>query len=255
MGIRERYEPGTFSWVELATSDAEAAKAFYAELFGWEYEDDEVGAGMVYSTARRDGHVVAALLGSDQPPHWNSYISVASVDEAAKKVDEAGGKVVQEPFDVMDVGRMAVIQDPSGAPVSLWEGSKRIGADLVNSPGALTWNDLMTHDVGKASEFYCEVFGWEVGTVEGAPDDRVTIRNGEQMNGGMAKLPESAGAGVPPHWLPYFAIDDAEGAAERVKGGGGELVAGPIEVPAGRFLVCADPQGAMFALIEGELDE
>ena len=255
MGIRERYEPGTFSWVELATSDADAAKAFYGELFGWEYDDNEVGDDFVYSMATIDGKVVGALFKSEQPPHWNSYITVESVDDAVEKAKEAGAEVVREPMDVMEAGRMAVIQDPSGAPVALWEAKDRIGADLVNSPGALTWNDLMTHDVGKASEFYSEVFGWEIGEVEGAPDDRVGIRVGEQMNGGMAKLPESAGEQVPPHWLPYFAIDDAEAAAEKVKGAGGEVVAGPIEVPTGKFLVCGDPQGAMFALVAGELDE
>src|SRR4051794_33936560 len=198
MGTRERHEPGTFSWVDLATSDAEAAKAFYGEVLGWEYDDREVGEGMQYSLAERDGKVVGALFKSDQPPHWNSYISVESVEDSAKKADEAGGKVLQDPLDVGDAGRMAAIQDPSGAAVMIWEGKERIGADLVNSPGALAWNDLMTHDVGAASEFYCEVFGWEVGTVEGAPDERVAIRVGEQMNGGMAKLPEAAGEETPP---------------------------------------------------------
>src|SRR3954466_10047652 len=150
MGTRERHEPGTFSWVELATSDADAAKAFYGELFGWEYDDNEIGDGMVYSMATIDGKVVGALFKSEQPPHWNSYITVESVEDAVEKAKEAGGEVVQEPMDVMDAGRMAVIQDPSGAPVSLWEAKDSIGAELVNSPGALAWNDLMTHDVDKA---------------------------------------------------------------------------------------------------------
>src|SRR3954454_13200804 len=116
MGTRDSYEPGTFSWVELATSDADAAKRFYGELFGWEYDDNPMGEGAVYSMATVDGQVAAALFASEQPPHWNCYVTVASADDAAEKVKEAGGTVAAEPFDVMDVGRMTVIQDPTGAP-------------------------------------------------------------------------------------------------------------------------------------------
>src|SRR3954447_17357652 len=168
MGTRERYEPGTFSWVELATHDAQGAKAFYGELFGREYDDNPVGEGdAVYSMAKRDGRFVGAVFQSDQgTPHWNSYITVASVDEAAAKAGEAGGHVAAEPFDVMDAGRMTVVQDPTGAAVCLWEAKRHIGAGLVNAPGALSWNDLMTTDVGKAAEFYSQVFGWEVAEVE-----------------------------------------------------------------------------------------
>jgi predicted enzyme related to lactoylglutathione lyase len=256
MGTRDSHAPGTFSWAELATSDGDAAKRFYGALFGWDYQDNPMDdQGGVYSMAQVGGRHVAALFQTDQqPPHWNSYVTVDSADEAARKASEAGANVLAEPFDVFDSGRMAVIQDPTGAVVNLWEAKQHIGAGLVNAPGALTWNDLMTTDVGKASEFYCELFGWEVAEVEGAPDDRLVIRNGETMNGGMAKLPEAA-QGAPPHWLPYFAVEDADAAAETVRREGGEVVAGPIDVPAGRFLVCTDPQGAGFALIAGQLDD
>jgi hypothetical protein len=253
MGTRDRYEPGTFSWVELATSDAGAARRFYGELFGWDFEDSEIPDGGTYTMVKLQDRYVAGLMASEQPPHWNSYISVDSVDEAVERAKGAGGQAL-DPFDVMGAGRMAVITDPTGAPVCLWEPKDHPGAGVVNVPGSLTWNDLMTSDVGKAAEFYCDVFGWEVAEVEGAPGERVVIRNGDRMNGGMASLPEGAG-GAPPHWLPYFGVEDAGAAAERVKGLGGDVVAGPIDVPSGRFALCADPQGAVFAIFAGEFDD
>ena len=186
MGERTSYTPGTFSWAELVTSDADAAKSFYSQLFGWEYEDNPTGPdGPVYSMAQRDGHSVAALFGDDsQPPHWNCYVTVASADEAAGKAAEAGGTVMAEAFDVMDVGRMAVITDPSGAALCLWEPRASIGATLVNTPGSMAWNDLITSDPETAIDFYGKLFGW---TFEEMPESggyRV-IRNGEQSNGGI----------------------------------------------------------------------
>ena len=256
MGTREKHEPGTFSWADLATSDLEGAKNFYSKIFGWEFEDMPAGEGQTYSMARIDGKYVAAASEADGPPRWNSYITVDDVEEAAKKAEEAGANVHAPPFDVMDAGRMAVIQDPSGAVVSLWEAKDHIGAQLVNVHGALTWNDLMTHDVGKATDFYCEVFGWEVAPVEeDAGNERVVIRNGERMNGGMAKLPESAGEETPPHWMPYFGVDDLDAALRSAEDAGGTKVVGPMEVPAGKFAMLADPQGALFSVFQGEFDD
>ena len=253
MGTRDRYDAGTFSWVELATSDADAAKRFYGELFGWDYEDSDIPDGGTYTMVKLGDRYVAGLMASEQPPHWNSYISVDSVDEAVKKAADAGGQTL-DPFDVMGAGRMAVVTDPTGAPVCLWEAKDHPGAGVVNAPGALAWNDLMTTDVGKASEFYCEVFGWEVAEVEGAPGDRLVIRNGERMNGGMATLPEGADE-APPHWLPYFGVEDAGAAAERIGELGGQVVAGPIDVPSGQFVLGVDPQGALFAVVAGDFDD
>ncbi len=276
MGTRESYEPGTFSWAELATTDADGAKEFYARLFGWDYEDNEApGGGGVYSMARVDGRYVAAIFQADGPARWNSYITVEDAAATAEKAREAGAKVHSGPFDVGDAGRMAVLQDPTGAAVSVWEPKDHIGAGLVNAHGALTWNDLMTTDVGAASEFYSAVFGWEVARVDmsgqpaGDGDDsadqadqaseggleRLAIRNGDGLNGGIATLPEAAGDGAPPHWLPYFAVDDLDAAVSAVEHGGGETMAGPMEVPAGGFAVIADPQGAVFALFSGDLDD
>ena len=261
MGERTQYEPGTFSWADLSTSDPDAAKRFYGALFGWDYDDLAAGEGMTYTMARLDGHNVAALSAQTEqdkrhgiPPHWNNYVTVDDADARAAKAAELGGTVLAEPFDVMDAGRMAVIQDPAGAIFMLWVARDNIGASLVNVPGALTWNDLTTPDPEGAIEFYGGLFGWRAEKIEGAPVDYWVWFNGERTNGGMLRLGEDM-AGVPPFWMPYFAVDSVDAAVERIDAGGGRKVAGPNDVPQGRFAVCADPQGAAFAVFAGEFDD
>lgn len=255
MGERTTYAPGTFSWAELAAGDADGAKSFYSWLLGWDYDDSPMGDGMVYSMARRDGKHVAALLASDEPPHWNCHVSVESVDATCARAAELGARVTAEPFDVMDVGRMAVIADPTGAAVSLWEARQHVGAALVNTPGAMTWNDLVTPDPEEAASFFESLLGW---TTEEIPDSggyRV-IRNGDRANGGMMRLdPKRMGAQTPPHWMPYFGHEDVVAAVEEVPGRGGRLLSGPHRVPQGAIAVMADPQGAVFALWTGEYED
>ena len=255
MGERTSYAPGTFSWAELATSDANSAKSFYTALFGWEYEDNPIGDGQVYSMALRDGRHVAALFSADEPPHWNCYVTVADVDQAAARAREHGATVLAEPFDVMDVGRMAVIADPTGAALCLWEARSHPGAALVNTPGAMTWNDLVTPDPDGAARFYGALFGWTTQEIPEAGGYRV-ITNGERTNGGIMPLDrERMGAETPPNWLPYFGHEDVDRLAGDVEGLGGRLLDGPIRMLQGSIAVLADPQGAVFAVWTGEYDD
>jgi predicted enzyme related to lactoylglutathione lyase len=255
MGERTSYTPGTFSWAELATSDTEGAKAFYNALLGWEYDDNPIGDGMVYSMARRDGKNVAALFDSEQPPHWNCYVTVASADDAAARAGKAGGTVRQEPFDVMDVGRMAVIADPAGAVLSVWEPRASIGAQLVNTPGAMTWNDLVTSDPEDAIAFYGSVFGWTFNEIPDAGGYHV-IFNGERSNGGLMPIdPIGPNAHTPPSWWPYFGHEDLERAIGEAEALGGRLFAGPTQMPAGSIAVLGDAQGAVFALWTGSYED
>jgi uncharacterized protein len=155
---KTKYEPGTFCWVELATKDSAAAKRFYTSLFGWEVDDMPIPDGGTYTMLKKNGKQVGALyqLGPQQqgvPPHWNSYVSVASADASAAKAKSLGATVMVEPFDVLDAGRMAVVSDPAGAVVSLWEPRRHIGAQLVNEPGSSCWNELYTTDPRKAADF------------------------------------------------------------------------------------------------------
>ena len=256
MGERTSHPPGTFSWAELATSDAEAAKGFYTELFGWDYEDNPAGdEGQIYSMARCDGHYVGALFTDpSQPPHWNCYVTVASADETTQKVKDSGGGVMAEPFDVMEVGRMAVITDPTGAALCLWEPRAHIGATLVNTPGSMTWNDLITPDPEGAAEFYGKLFGWTTEEIPQAGGYRV-IRNGERANGGIMPLDRERMGDAPPNWMPYFGHEDVERLAGEIDGLGGRLFNGPMHMPQGSIAVLGDPQGAVFAVWTGQYED
>jgi uncharacterized protein len=259
MGERTDYTPGTFCWTDLTTTDQDAAKAFYGGLFGWEFEDLPVGQGVVYSMARVDGKDVGAI--SPQPqamrelgarPTWNSYVRVESADASADRARELGATVITEPFDVMGAGRMAVVQDPQGAFLMLWQPNDHRGARLVNAPGALCWNELGTTDMDAAAAFYRDLFGWDVQPFEGSPDPYLVIRNQGRGNGGISPvMPPEA----PPHWSVYFAVADLDAALARVQELGGVKHTEPIALPMARIAIAGDPQGATFALYAGELED
>jgi uncharacterized protein len=255
MGTRTEHEPGTFSWVDLTTKDGAAAKEFYGALFGWEFEDNEIpGDGGVYSMCKVNGGNVAAISPTtmDIPPHWNSYVTVASADDSAAKAKELGANLIEEPFDVLEAGRMALFQDPTGAALCVWEARDAIGAERVNEPGCLTWNELHTPDPAKAVEFYTGLFGWstqEMDTGEGNPSYSV-LRNGERSNGGVM----DAQPGEPPHWVPYFVVESRDGAAEKVNELGGRAWA-QLDMEQGKIAILSDPQDAPFAIWEGQVDD
>ncbi len=257
MGKRERYEPGTFCWVDLSTSDADGAKAFYGELFGWEFEDNEIPGGGVYTMCHVQGDAVAAIVQQDeQPGHWNNYVTVMSADETAAKAKHMGANVFEELFDVMEAGRMAVFADPSGAALCVWQPREHIGAQRVNDPGCLTWNELQSRDPETAATFYAGLFGWEVEPVEeNGKLAYVTIESAGSMNGGIMPMTEQHGD-APPHWLPYFTVRSCDEAVARVQELGGEALVGPLDIGTGSLIaVVQDPQGAEFALFEGETDD
>ncbi|MBE2317849.1 VOC family protein [Solirubrobacter sp. CPCC 204708] len=246
MGDRTSYAPGTVSWAELVTSDAEAAKGFYTDLFGWTYDDRPVGEDMVYSMAQLEGKSVAALYRADEHPHWNCYVTVESVEDTCARVADLGGSVIGDPFDVMTAGRSAVISDPSGAVFFLWEPGDNIGAYYVNAPGAMAWNDLVTPDPDAAAAFYGALFGWTFQEIPGAQGYR-SIQNGEAKNGGVFPM-----EGARPGWIPYFGHEDVDGVVARVDELGVRIVAGPIEVPGGKFAILTDPQGAAFGVLQSD---
>lgn len=253
MGTRTEYAPGTFSWVDLTTSDAAGAKDFYGSLLGWDYEDNEMPGGGVYSMAKVGGEAVAAISPSTDrfPPSWNNYVTVANADDAAAKAQQLGAEVIEKPFDVMEAGRMALIRDPTGAALCLWEPRANPGAGRVNDPGALTWNELHTPDLDRALDFYTGLFGWtaEAMDTQGGPAYSV-IRVGERTNGGAMDAQE----GEPANWLPYFTVEQRDRAAQRaVELGGRELHR--MDMPQGRIAILTDPQGAAFAVFEGEVDD
>lgn len=253
MGFRTEHAPGTFSWVDLTTGDGAAAKEFYGPLFGWEFDDNDVPGGGVYTMCRVGDSVVGAISPTTEevPPHWNNYVTVESADEAAAKAKELGGNVVVAPFDVMEAGRMAVLSDPTGAMLHVWEPRDAVGATRVNDPGCLTWNELHSPDPPRALQFYTGLFGWNTEEMPAGGGPAYTVvKVGERSNGGAMTTQE----GEPPNWLPYFTVENRDDAAERAKGlGAGELFR--MEMEAGRIAILADPQGAPFAVFEGEVDD
>jgi uncharacterized protein len=262
MGKRDRYEPGTFCWVDLATTDPAGAKAFYGELFGWEAEDMPAGEAGTYTMMSLDGDEVCGLYEMEAerreagiPPYWFSYVSVEDADATASKARELGGMVYGEAFDVLDSGRMAIIQDPTGAVLAAWEPRAHIGADRVNDPGCLTWNELQSRDLETAAAFYYGLFGWETEPIE--EDGKlvyITIKNADFKNGGILPMTEQHGD-APPHWLAYFTVLSCDEVVIRVQELGGEVLVGQFNIGAGRIAVVQDPQGAVFALFEGDTDD
>lgn len=251
------YAPGTFCWVELGTTDGDAAKKFYTTLFGWDFEDHSMGPAGVYTMLKRDGKDVGALYQMPAemtsmgiPPNWLSYASVASADEAAAKAKSLGAKLMQEPFDVMDVGRMAVVQDPTGAVFALWEARAHKGAGVVNIPNSHCWNELATPDTAKAGDFYSGLFGWGKNVQQMGPMTYTSFMNGERPAGGMYTPPPEMGE-MPPHWLVYFAVDDTDAMVAKATELGATTCAPPMDIPGtGRFAILQDPQGAAFAIIK-----
>ncbi|MEA2422459.1 MAG: uncharacterized protein QOF55_1558 [Thermoleophilaceae bacterium] len=259
MGERTKYTPGTFSWADVTTTDQAAAKEFYSGLFGWEAEDMPVGVGVFYSMMHLGGRNVAAISPQQPqqaeagvPPTWNSYVTVASADDAAAKAGELGGTVHAPPFDVMDAGRMAVIQDPQGAFFMVWEPRENIGAGVVNGPGRLSWNELASPDVDASTQFYGGLFGWTAKEFEGMPVRYLVVSVGERSNGGIREMGNDP---APPHWLVYFGVDDIEAGLAKAKELGGTVMAGPMDIGIAKIGVVQDPQGAMFALYAGDFDD
>jgi predicted enzyme related to lactoylglutathione lyase len=250
------YKPGTFCWTDLSTTDPEAAKKFYQNLFGWHTVDTPAGPDMVYTMAELEGKPVAALFqqGAEEqsqgiPPHWVSYVSVANAAETATKAQSLRGTVLVGPFDVMDAGKMAVIQDPTGAVLSAWEPRAHSGAGLVNQHGTLIWNELATRDADTAAQFYMKLFDWDSQTQDMPTGPYTSFLNGDRMAAGMLKMTEEWGD-MPPHWMVYFGADDCDAVAAKAKELGGEVLVPPRDIPSvGRFAVLQDPQGAAFSII------
>jgi predicted enzyme related to lactoylglutathione lyase len=259
MSERTKYTPGTFSWTDLSTTDQDAAKQFYGQLFGWKAVDYPMGEDSVYSMMQIDGKDAAGISPQPQaqrdagmPPVWNSYVTVESADATADRAQKLGGTVHAPPFDVMDIGRMAVIQDPQGAFFLPWEPRQHIGATVVNAPGALSWNELASPDPEASAEFYRELFGWKIEALEGMPMTYLGIQNSEgHGNGGIRDAMENE----PTYWLVYFGTADADAGAARATELGATTIGPPTDIGVGKIAVLQDPQGAVFALYAGRFDD
>lgn len=262
-----QHKHGTFSYIELATKDAAAAKKFYGGLFGWTFDDQPV-PGMIYSMCKIGGQVLGALYQIDDSPggematsggqhgampsHWASYITVSDVDATTKKVTASGGKVLKEPFDVMTFGRMSVVEDAGGGTVCLWQAKDHIGAHVKDDPGTFCWVELYSNNVDRDGKFWLETIGWKADNHDMGPMGMYTVfktdADAKSGVGGMMGMPPNL-KGAPNFWLMYLATNDVDASTAKAKALGGKVKMEPMDIPnIGRFSVFEDPTGAAFAL-------
>lgn len=255
-----RHAEGTFCWTDLGTSSRTGAAAFYAGLLGWQSEDAHLPEGIVYTLMKLGQGDAAGVYELDQeqlrqavPPHWLLYIAVDDAEAKAARAKELGAKIVMEAYDVLDLGKMAILIDPTGALFALWEGKKRAGMSMpMGASGALSWCELMTPDVARAAEFYGALFAWEIQHGDG--DQKSPGRYAELAHKGHAiaglMAIGTAHKSVPAHWLVYFSVDDCDRSVAAAEASGGKALVPPTAVAGGEtFAILRDPHGAVFGLI------
>ena len=257
MGIRDRYEDGVFSWVDLATTDPVAAKQFYTQLFNWTFQDLPVEGAPPYSMAFKGDRRVAALFqmpeemrGQAIPPHWKSYINVTDLTSSLQHWQSQGGVVLEPACTVMDAGQMAVLQDPTGAVVSLWQPKEHIGAGVVNEVNTFCWAELQTRGAEQAAQIYQTVFGWDI-EIEDKPPNYITCKVKGHYNCGMFDMDKTnLPADIPSQWAVYFNVENLDASLALVTRLGGKALMEPIIIEPGRFTTIMDPQGAVLTLME-----
>ncbi|MCC9311041.1 VOC family protein [Kitasatospora sp. RB6PN24] len=256
------YTPGTPCWVDLAAPDQQAAIDFYKDLLEWQGEKgpEEFGgyAAMTLNGKAVAGIMAAAPMNGNPPPPtaWTTYLSTDDADAAAARVGTNGGKVLFGPMTVGTVGRMFVAADPAGAVFGVWQPLDFFGAEIVNEPGAVIWNELDTNDIAGAKAFYQAALGIEIAPMEGPegmPEYFALNVGGKTVGGAqsLANHPE----GTPPHWAVYFAVDDAGSTVDAAVRAGGSVLVPAMDTPVGTMAALTDPQGAPFWVIKPEMPE
>ena len=253
----EKHPAGAFCWIELATTDQPGATKFYTNLLGWDVNDNPMGPGEFYSMFALNGSTTGAAytMRKDQreqgvPPHWGIYIEVGSADETAAKAAKLGGIVLAPAFDVFDLGRMAVLQDPTGAIFQVWQSKRNAGMAVTSEDNAFCWADLSTPDPQRGAKFYSDLFGWIMEKGENDSSDYIHIRNGENHIGGIPPA-HHRDPHAPAHWLIYFQVADVEATAAKAQELGGKILMPPRKMEGvGSFAIISDPQGAVFAIFK-----
>jgi predicted enzyme related to lactoylglutathione lyase len=252
----DRYQHGVPSWVDVSSPDPARTRDFYASLFGWEMAVGPPEAGG-YAIAQVRGRSVAGIgpqMNPAAPPAWTTYVDVDSADDVVERVRANGGTVFAEPMDVMDVGRMAIFADPTGAVIGLWQPGTHLGAQVVNETNTWSWSELLTTDVERDKQFYAAVFGWSERThgegLGAYTEFQLPGDDGAPRSiAGMMPKPPMMPAEVPPFWGVYFTVDDVDAAKDSITKLGGTVLMGPADIEPGRFLAATDPTGASFSVI------
>lgn len=247
----DSYETGTPCWVDLSTTDPDDAVRFYSAVFGWSHEAMPTETGEPYHMFTMDGAYVAACMRQTEdvavagaPASWTTYLA-GNADEVAARVPHAGGRVIAPPFDVGGTGRMTIITDPVGAVLGVWQAGEHIGAQLVNEPGALTWNEVNTTDMEATARFLEQVFDVETSAVPAVESGYKTFEVGGVPCGGILQMTDEW-EGIPPHWMAYFEVEDTDDTCATIERAGGKVSVAPFDSDFGRMAVVNDPQGAVF---------
>jgi len=254
--VIKKYKPGEICWTDLGTPDFAGAKKFYRAIFGWTAKDLPMGPDSEYAMMSVKGKKVCVLyaLSEDQrkakvPPSWLPYVSVASVAATVKKARAARGKIIVQQMKVAE-GSLAVIQDPTGAAIGLWQAGSHVGATISDTPGTASWQDLNTPKPGVAGKFYDKVFGWKWATKDFSGNEYTTFMLGKQAECGMWPTPMKK---IPPSWVTHWQVVDCAKTVAKVKRLGGRVVMGTTAVPGVcRFAILKDPKGAVFGILEPE---
>lgn len=256
MSTRETPWPaGTPSWADLMTSDREASWAFYSEVLGWQIMDSGPEMGH-YGMASVEGSMVAGIGTPPDPeqappPAWITYLATDDLDKTCEAITANGGQIAVPPMDIPGTGRMALAADPTGAFFGVWQGQEFIGAQRVNEPGAMVWNQAMSRDPLRAREFYAAVFGYQYTAMEGSADFSTINGDGPgDTIGGIGGMDESFPAEVPAHWDTYFMVGDADATVSTATAAGGAVQVPAFDTPFGRMAALTDPQGATFWIMQ-----
>jgi uncharacterized protein len=243
---------GTPCWADAAVPDVPAAVAFYGAVVGWEFSDlgEQYGHYSIAEVEGRGAAAIGPVEHPSQPAAWTVYLATDDADATVEAVREHGGAVVVPPMEIPEQGRMAVVRDPTGGVVGLWEAGSMIGAEVYNEPGGLLWEDARLTDPEAGQRFYAEVFGYTFDAVPGAPDDYATFSVRGEIAGGMGGM-MGAPEGTPSHWLPYFMVADVDAAIAAAEAGGGTVLMAPQDTAFGRMGIITDPFGATVALHGG----
>jgi len=240
-------------WIDYSSRDPAGARDFYSKLFGWQAEvipDPQAGGYGMFTLDGKQVGGVGPTQNPQQPAAWMGYILVDDAKAIADKTRAAGGAVIVEPMDVMGTGMFAIIADPSGAALGLWQPGTQGGFEVSGKAGSYAWLELNSRDIEKAKAFYTQVFGWTEHTSESPGMVYTEFHLGDDSIAGGMAMPEKVPSEVPSHWLVYFAVDDVDAITKRGTEIGGAVVVEPMEFPGGRFSILRDPQGAVVGLLK-----
>lgn len=254
---------GVFCWSELCTHNWAEGKRFYTELFNWDSDDQPIGDDLYYTMLQKQGDDIAAMyqMPDDQkssgiPSHWLAYIAVEDIDSVAEKAKQLGAEVIAGPHDVMDAGRMVLLNEPGGALFALWQGKQHKGCQRLGELNTPYWHELASRDSAKSSDFYCQLLGWESETKPMEGMDYTLFKVAGEPVAGMIQMTQEWPEDIPAHWMIYLAVADCDESASKAQQLGGEVCVPPTDVPeVGRFSVITDPQGAVFSIMTSAMGD